>query len=130
MDNILLEKSAKLQAARRNRGICEVLTDDKDYFKVIADARLKLEEEIAPAMPCIEKEDSRGKPQTGATSIDASKEQSDSENTGACGKVKREQNDHIAEKAHVGSSHCCLGTQATFYSRSFEDTKSQSSRRE
>ena len=37
------EENAKLQAARRNRGIHEVLTDDKVYFKVIADARLKLE---------------------------------------------------------------------------------------
>ena len=37
------EQSAKLQAARRNRGIYEVLTNSKDQFKVIADARLKLE---------------------------------------------------------------------------------------
>ena len=69
---------------------------------MIADARLKLEEGTAPALPCIEKEDRRGKPQVGATSIDARKEQSDSENTGACGKVKREQNDHIAEKSACG----------------------------
>ena len=31
------------KAARRERGICEVLTDDKEQFKVVADARLKLE---------------------------------------------------------------------------------------
>ena len=37
------KKSAKLQTARRKREIYEVLTEDKDYFKVIADARLKLE---------------------------------------------------------------------------------------
>ena len=54
------EESAKLQAVRRNRGNYEVLTDDKDYFKVIADARLKLEKDVAPAMPCIVREDIRG----------------------------------------------------------------------
>ena len=40
-----------------------VLTDDKDYLKVIADARLKLRKDAALALPCSEKEDSRGKPQ-------------------------------------------------------------------
>ena len=68
------EENAKLQAAHRNRGIYEVLTDDKDYFKVIADARLKLEKHIALAVPCFVREDSRGKPQTCTTSIDASKD--------------------------------------------------------
>ena len=43
------EENAKLQAARRNTGVYEVLTDDEDYFKVIADARLKLEQDAAPA---------------------------------------------------------------------------------
>ena len=38
--------SAKLQATRRNTGIYEVLTDDKDYIKVIADARQKLEKTL------------------------------------------------------------------------------------
>ena len=47
------QKGAKLQAARRDRGIYEVLTDDKHYFKVIADARLKLEKDTALALPCI-----------------------------------------------------------------------------
>ena len=37
------KESVKLQAARRNRGIDKVLTDDKDYFKMITGARLKLE---------------------------------------------------------------------------------------
>ena len=43
-----------------NREIYEVLTDDKDYFKVLADARLKLQTDTALALPCIEREDSRG----------------------------------------------------------------------
>ena len=64
-------------------GIHEVLTDDRGCVKVIADARLKLERDTAPAMPSIEKDDSREK--AVATSIDASEEQSHSENTGACG---------------------------------------------
>ena len=47
---------------------------------VFAGARLKLSKKgAAPAMPCIEKNDSRGKPQAGATSLDATEEQSDSE---------------------------------------------------
>ena len=97
------EKNAKLQAARRNRGILEVLTDDKDYLKVIADVRLKLEKDTDLTMSCIETEDSRWKPQASATSIAASEEQSDSENTGACRKVRRQHMDHIAEKKYVGS---------------------------
>ena len=54
------EESAKLQAARRNRGKYKELTHDKDYFKVIAGARLKLEKDTVPAMPCIVREDSWG----------------------------------------------------------------------
>ena len=87
-------------------GIYEVLTDDKDDFEVIADARLKLEKDTAPAMPCSEKNDSRGEPQAIVTSVDATGEQSDSENIGACGKVKRQQMDHIAEKGYLGSCRC------------------------
>ena len=49
-------------------GIHEVLTDDKDYFNVIADARLKLVKDTAPALPCMVREHSRGKPQTCASS--------------------------------------------------------------
>ena len=52
-----------------------MFTDDKDYVKVIADGRLKLEGDAAPAMLCIEKDDSRGKPQAGATSFDARRDQ-------------------------------------------------------
>ena len=37
------KESVKLQAARRNRGIDKVLTEDKDHFKTITGARLKLE---------------------------------------------------------------------------------------
>ena len=59
-------------------------------------------------MLCIEKEDSRGKPEAVANSIDASEEESDAANTGACGKVKRQHMDHIAEKGNVGSFHCGL----------------------
>ena len=54
---------------------------------------------------CFAREDNRGKPQT-CTPTDASKEQSDSEHTGACGKLKRTRMDHIAEKVYVGSFHC------------------------
>ena len=47
---------------------------------MIADARLKVEKDTAPAMPCVEKGDSLGKPQAGATPSDDNEEQSDSEN--------------------------------------------------
>ena len=59
-------------------------------------------------MPCVEKNDSRGEPQAIVTSIDAGEEQSDSEYTRACGKVKRHYMGHIAEKGYVGSFHCRL----------------------
>ena len=86
-------QTASSTPQRRNlRGI------DRDYFKVIADARLKLEKDTALALPCIVKEDSRGKPQAGTTSIDAGEEQSYSENKGSSGKVNRRRMDHIAEK--------------------------------
>ena len=52
-----------------------------------------------------------------ATSVDASEEQSDSENTGARGKVKRQQMDHIAEKGCVGSCHCGSVHELVLYSR-------------
>ena len=71
-----------MDKARRNRGLYEVFSDDKDYFKIIPDARLKLEEDTVPSMPCIEKDD-----QAIATSIDANAEQSDSENTGTYRKI-------------------------------------------
>ena len=50
---------------------------------MIADVRLKLESDTAPALPCSEKGDSREEPQA-----DASEEQSDSGFRGACGKVQ------------------------------------------
>ena len=49
--------------------------------------------------------DSRRESQAIVTSVDASEEQSDSENTGSCGKAKRPQMDHIVEKGYVGSCH-------------------------
>ena len=54
------EESAKLQAARTNRGIYEVLTDDEDCVKVIVGARVKLENVTALAMPCIERKTAEG----------------------------------------------------------------------
>ena len=45
----LAEEGAELQAAHRNRGFQEVLTDDKLNFKEIADARQKLEKDTGPA---------------------------------------------------------------------------------
>ena len=87
--------NCKQHAAQR--GIHEVLTDDKDYFKVMADAPLNLENGTASAMPRIVREDIRGNPQS-CTSTYVRKEQSDSENTGACRKVKRKHMEHIGKK--------------------------------
>ena len=89
-------RSAELQAARRNRGIYEVLTDELTLV-------WNLKKGTALALPCTEKNDSRGEPQAGRNSIDASEEQSVSENTGACWKVKRQRMGHIAEKGYVRS---------------------------
>ena len=47
----------------------------------------------------------RGEPQAVATSNDGSEEPSDSENTGACWKVKWQHMDHIAEKLYAGCFH-------------------------
>ena len=91
-----------------NTGICEVLTDDKAYFEVMADARLKLEKETSPTMPCSVTEDSRGTPHTCTTSIHVCEEQSDSENTGARGKVKRQPYGPHCRKKYVGSFHFVL----------------------
>ena len=52
------EEHARLQAARRNRRVHEVATGDTDDLKVIVDARLKLEKDLAPAMPCATRETS------------------------------------------------------------------------
>ena len=78
------EKSIAEWAARRKWWICEEGTDDKNYFKVIAVARLKLEKETAPVVACIEEHDRRGEPQAVATSIDGQIQ----ERAGACRKVK------------------------------------------
>ena len=75
--------------------------------------RLKLEKDTALALPCIVREGSRGKPQTCSTPTDASQEQAESENTGACEGVKRKHMDHIAEKVYVGSFSLWPGTQAS-----------------
>ena len=103
-------------------------TDDNDYFKVIVDARLKLEEDTALAMPCIVREDSGGKPQTCAPSIDAGEEPSDSENTGACRKGEAKTNGPHCRKRARGKLSLWRGTQASFYSRSFAENRSQSRR--
>ena len=49
------------------------MSDDKDHFKVVADARLKLDMDTALALLCTAREDSRGKSQAVVTSVDASK---------------------------------------------------------
>lgn len=47
------EANARLQAVRRNERMSEVSANDKDYFKVIADARLKLDNDRVQVMLCI-----------------------------------------------------------------------------
>ena len=47
----------KLRVARRDR-IHEVVIDDKEHLKVIAVARLKLEKDLAPVMPCLSRDPS------------------------------------------------------------------------
>ena len=89
---------------------------------------LKLEKDTALALPCIEKEESRGKPQAGATSSDASEEQSDSANTGACGKVQRQHLDYITEIGYVGSCYCGLVHKPVCIQEAFEGSRSQSRR--
>ena len=69
---------------------------------MIADAGPKLEKNTAPAVPCMEKDDGRWKPQAGATSTE---EQSDSEYRAACERVKRQHEEQIAEKREVRSFH-------------------------
>ena len=88
---------------RRLREICKYQKRQTpmtriNYFKVIVDARLELEKDSAPAVPCFEKNGSRLKPQAGATSMDANDEQSDSANRATYGKVKRQPMEHGSEK--------------------------------
>ena len=47
------EVHAKLQSARRNSEIYEILADDKDYLKVIAEARLKLDNNKIIVVLCV-----------------------------------------------------------------------------
>ena len=94
-------------------------TDDKDDFKVYADARLKLEKDTALALPCMERDDSRAEPQALATSIDASEEQSDSENT-RCMRESEATTDGPTTSPkirYVGSVSLRPGTQASFNSQ-------------
>ena len=62
----------------RIRKICEVLTDDKDFFKVIADARSKLENEPVLPMPSVLMEDGRGGQCSCSTVIEATPDSSES----------------------------------------------------
>ena len=50
---------------------------------LVPSPRKRKEKDTGPALPCIEKNDSRGEPQAIATLIDAGEEMSDSEDTGA-----------------------------------------------
>ena len=54
------EENAKRQATRRNKKICVVFTDVNDNFEVIADARLKPNQNTVLAFPCIEKKQPNG----------------------------------------------------------------------
>ena len=51
--SIWATESVKHHVARRNKRIYEVPTDHKDYFKVTADAPIKLEKDDVPPVPCI-----------------------------------------------------------------------------
>ena len=93
---------------------------------VISDARFKLEKEASLAMPCIVREESRGKPQTCTTLTDASMKQSESDIKGACGKVMRKCIDHIVERCTlevftvVGSFYCFLVHMPVFFQESLK----------
>ena len=52
------KKEQKLHTAQRNKRIYEVSVGDKDFLKVTAEARLKLEKDNAPAMRCTLRDDS------------------------------------------------------------------------
>ena len=73
--------TAKLQSARRSTGICEVLTDEKNYDKATAEARLKTEKDTAPSMPCgVEMDDGQGKSKVNLIRITAKQGQAIPEN--------------------------------------------------
>ena len=67
--NCRVEMNAKLQPARRNMGIYEVLADDKDFLKMIGKARLKLESDKVIVVLCALEEPSCEKPPVCATLI-------------------------------------------------------------
>ena len=94
------EDATLLQAARRNREIYEVQTDDRDHITVTADAPLKLEKHCSRNSVHGEGRQPR-EPQAGATPSDDNEEESGSENKGACGEVTRQHMEHIAEKECV-----------------------------
>jgi len=47
--------SKELREARAERGITEVSADDKDYFRILSEAKVKLGVPAAPAMPLLER---------------------------------------------------------------------------
>ena len=98
------EEEAKLQATSRNRRVHEVQTDDKDDFKVTADALLKLEQRHC-SRNAVHGEGWQPREISGRCN---NEEQSNSENKGACATVKREYMEHIAVQGFVGSFHCGL----------------------
>ena len=54
------KESARQSDSTPQQGIHKVSTNDKDYLKVIVDARTKLEKDTIPTVPCIVTEDSEG----------------------------------------------------------------------
>ena len=88
-----------MRHARRNRGIYDVLTEEKDCFKVMADARLKLEK--IPLLLCRalrRKTAERNLRQVHLQLMPL-------ESTGACANVKLQHVDHVDETGHVGRFH-------------------------
>ena len=78
----------KLRAARRDR-IYEVVIDDKEHLKVIAEARLKLEKDFAPVMPCMSRDPRFWKLLQCTALVVGSREQTASERNLKVGKIKR-----------------------------------------
>ena len=101
-----------MQTVSRNWRIYEVETDDNDHLQVMSDARLKLAKDLAPVMPCIGREYRQGQPLADNALPNVRTGLSVSENTGACGSVKRKHEDHIAkEKGQEFNKTCHFGTQ-------------------
>ena len=87
-------------------GIYEVATDDEDYSKVNADARLKLEEDFYSCY-AVHYEGRQSRETSGMYNFHQMPVRNSQiqENTGACGRVKRKHVDHIADIRYVGSLH-------------------------